>query len=63
MTILEKDEERTSTFGPEDKEDDDNAKSLTLRDDISRQYLSRKEGGRGLTCIEDSVDASIQGLK
>ena len=26
-------------------------------------YVSRKEGGRGLTSIEDCVDASIQGLE
>ena len=30
------------------------------RDDVDRLYVSRKEGGRGLTSIEDSVDASIQ---
>ena len=35
-------------------------KPLHLRDDIDRLYVSRKEGGRGLTSIEDSVDASIQ---
>ena len=28
--------------------------------DVGRLYVSRKEGGRGLTSIEDSVDASIQ---
>ena len=26
-------------------------------------YVSRNEGGRGLASIEDSVDASIQGLE
>ena len=26
-------------------------------------YMPRKEGGRGLTSIEDSVDASIQRLE
>ena len=26
-------------------------------------FLSRKEGGTGRTCIEDCVDASIQGIK
>ena len=31
--------------------------------DIDRLYVSRKEGGRGLTCIEGSVDVSIQKLK
>ena len=30
------------------------------RDDVDRLYESRKEGGRGLASIEDSVDASIQ---
>ena len=38
-------------------------KALHLRDDIDRLYVSRKEGGRGLTSIEDSVDAPIQCLK
>ena len=36
-------------------------KALHLRDEIVS--VSRKEGGRGLTNIEDSIDASIQGLK
>ena len=35
-------------------------KALHPRD---RLYISRKEGGRGLTSIEDSVDASIQRLE
>ena len=35
-------------------------KTLHPRD---RLYVSRKEGGRGLTSIEDSVDASIQRLE
>ena len=34
-----------------------------LQDDIDRLYVSRKEGGRGLSSIEDCVDVSIQGLK
>ena len=38
-------------------------KALHLRDDVDRLYVSRKEGGRGLTSIEDSVDESIQRLK
>ena len=29
---------------------------------VNRLYVSRK-GGRGLTCIEDCVDSSIQGLE
>ena len=38
-------------------------KALHLRDDVDRLYVSRKEGGRGLASIEDSVDASIQRLE
>ena len=38
-------------------------KALHPRDDVDRQYVSRKEGGRGLASTEDSVDASIQRLK
>ena len=38
-------------------------KSLHPREDIDRLYVSRKEGGRGLASIEDSVDASIQRLE
>ena len=38
-------------------------KSLHPRDDVGRLYVSRKEGGRVLASIEDSVDASIQRLK
>ena len=38
-------------------------KVLHSRDDVDRLYVSRKEGGRGLTSIEDSVDASIQRLE
>ena len=32
-------------------------------DDVDRLYVPRKEGGRGLVSIEDSVDASIQRLE
>ena len=32
-------------------------------DDVDRLYVSRKEGGRGLASIEDTVDASIQRLE
>ena len=35
-------------------------KALHPRDDVDRLYVSRKEGGRGLAIIEDSVDTSIQ---
>ena len=38
-------------------------KALHSRDDVDRQYVSRKEGGRGLTSFEDSVDASIRRLE
>ena len=36
-------------------------KFLNPRDDINRLYMSRKKGKRGLNCIEDHVDTSIQG--
>ena len=35
-------------------------KALHPKDDVDRQYVSRKEGGRGLASIEDSVDTAIQ---
>ena len=38
-------------------------KALLLRDDVDRLYLSRKKRGRGLACIQDSIDASIQRLE
>ena len=38
-------------------------KALHHRDDVDRLYVSRKEGGRGLVSIKDSVDASIQRLE
>ena len=38
-------------------------KALHPRDDIDRLYVSRKEGGRGLTRFEDTVDAFIQRLE
>ena len=37
--------------------------ALHLSDYIARLYVSRKKGGRALTSIEDSVDASTQHLK
>ena len=37
--------------------------ALHPREDVDRLYVSRKEGGRGLANIEDSVDASIQRLE
>ena len=38
-------------------------KALHHRDDVDRLYVPRKEGGRGLSSIEDSVDTSIQRLE
>ena len=38
-------------------------KALHPRDNIDRLYVSRKEGGRGLASIEDSVDTSIKRLE
>ena len=37
-------------------------KALHPRDDVVRLYVSRKEVGRGLTSIENSIEASIQRL-
>ena len=38
-------------------------KAIHPRDVVDRLYVSRKEGGRGPTSIENSVDASIQRLE
>ena len=38
-------------------------KALHPRDDVDRLYVSRKDGGRGLASIEDSVDTSIRRLE
>ena len=38
-------------------------KALHPRDDVDRLYVPRKEGGRELASIEDSVDTSIQRLE
>ena len=38
-------------------------KALHHRDDVDRLYVSRKERGRKLASIEDSVNASIQRLE
>ena len=38
-------------------------KALHPRDDVDRLYVPRKEGGRGLASIEDSVGISIQRLE
>ena len=37
--------------------------TLHPRDDADKLYVLRKERGRGLASIEDSVDASIQRLE
>ena len=38
-------------------------KALHPKDDADRLYVPRKEGGRGLASIENSVDTSIQRLE
>ena len=38
-------------------------KALHPRDVVDRLHVSRKEGGRGVASIEDSVDVSIQRLE
>ena len=38
-------------------------KALHPRDDVDRLCVPRKEGGRELTSMEDSVDTSIQRLE
>ena len=38
-------------------------KALHLTDNVDRLYVTRKEGGRGLTSIQDRVDALIQRLE
>ena len=38
-------------------------KALRPRDNVDRLYVSRKEGGRGIANIEDSVNTSIQQLE
>ena len=35
-------------------------KALHPRDDVDRLYVSRKEGGRGLASIKNTVDGSIR---
>ena len=60
-TILEVDQRRTN--GSENKKTSDMHKALHPRDDVDTLYVSRKEGERGLTSIEDSVDTSIQQLE
>ena len=38
-------------------------KALHPRDNVDRLYISRKDGGRRLTSIENNIDASIQRLE
>ena len=38
-------------------------KAFYSRDDINRLYVTRKEGGRWLENIEDSMDGAIQELE
>ncbi len=38
-------------------------KSLHIKDDFYRLYVTRKEGESGLVTIQDSVDSSVQRLK
>ena len=38
-------------------------KSLYPRDDVDRRYVSRKERGRRLAAIEDTIDATMQRLE
>ena len=56
-------EGRTSTNGQKNNKANENHKSLHPRDGIDRLHVIRKEGGGGLTSIENSVDASMRGLK
>ena len=35
-------------------------KALHPRAEVDKLYVSRKEGGRGIASIEDSIDESIQ---
>ena len=36
-------------------------KALHMINNIDRLHVSTKEGGKGLACTEDGVDASTQG--
>ena len=37
--------------------------ALHAKSDVDRLYIPRKEGGRGLISIEDSVELAIRGLE
>ena len=56
--MLKMDRGKIQTNRPENKKIDDDAQE---RDAFDRLYVSRKEGGRRLTRIEDSMDASMRG--
>ena len=54
------DQRRTKAKGPKNRKLMAMHKTLHPRDDVDRLYVSRKEEGRGLARIEDSVDALKQ---
>ena len=55
--------EETSVIDPNTRKRMILYEALHPRDDTYRLYGSRKEGGKGLTSAEDSVDTSIQRLE
>ena len=59
-TVLKVDESINTKDGPEERICMTMLKALHSRDDINRLHVSRKEEGRRLTNIQDSVNASIQ---
>ena len=61
--ILTLNKRKTQTNRSDDKKVNMIHKALYLRDNIDRVYVSRKEVGRRLVSIEDSMDASIQELE
>ena len=60
--ILKVDQIRTPTNGPENWELLTMDKALHPRNDVDRQYVSRKEGRR-FASIQDNVDTSMQRLE
>ena len=58
--IFEVDLRRPQTNGPENNKTN---KALHPRDNVDGLYVLRKEGGRGLSSFEDSVDTLIQWLE
>ena len=63
VTIMDVGNGRAQVNRPEDKKPMTMHQALHLNDRIAILHVSRKEGGRGLATIEDSVDVSIRGLK